>query len=279
MSSEKGLSHELQVGAHYDELDGIYRQIWGEGLHHGLWVDGVSTATEATERMTDFIGRSLRLRTGERLMDVGCGYGRMAADLAGQVGAEAAGMTISRRQWEQAVPGVDVQLGDWLENDLPDASCDAILAIESLEHMSDPGRAVAEMARVLKPGGRLVLGCWMNCDRPSDWERRFLIDPIRKDGLLFGLSDERSVRRWLDAAGLELIGTDDLSRQVERTWSNCFWRALRLAVSDGNMRSMICSDLRRNARMALTIKRIWVAYALGAMRYVVFSARRTGFEA
>ena len=265
---------EPDVASHYDRLDGLYRRIWGEGLHHGLWVDAVKTRAEAADRMTQFVGDRLELRAKERIVDVGCGYGRMMADLAERFGVEAVGMTISRKQWEQAVPGGDVRLGDWLENDLPGGEFDAVMAIESLEHMPDPKRAVSEMVRVVKPGGRLVLGCWMSCDQPRDWERRLLIEPIRRDGMLLGMADEREVRRWLREAGAELLRVDDLSRDVERTWPDCLGRVLSMAIRDGEMRRLLCADWRRNLRMGLTLKKIGIAYVLGAMRYVIFTARR-----
>jgi tocopherol O-methyltransferase len=265
---------EPDVASHYDSLDDMYRRIWGEGLHHGLWVDDVKTTSEAADRMTQFVGDRLELRAKERVLDVGCGYGRMMADLAERFGVEAMGVTISRRQWEQAVPGGEIRLGDWLQNDLPAGEFDAVMAIESLEHMPNPQRAVSEMVRVVKPGGRMVLGCWMSCDRPRDWERRYLIEPIRRDGMLMGMADEREVRRWLREAGAELLEVHDLSRDVERTWPDCLRRVLWMTIRDGEMRRLLSSDWRRNLRMGFTLNKIWAAYVVGAMRYVVFTARR-----
>ncbi|MFC7338302.1 class I SAM-dependent methyltransferase [Haloferula chungangensis] len=264
------------VAAHYDELDSIYRMIWEENLHHGLWEDGVKSRSEAAARMTEFIGDRLHLREGQRVWDVGCGFGRMMSDLVDRFGVKAGGVTISRKQWEQAASGADVRLGDWLQNDLPDGEFDAVMAVESLEHMSDPKTAVSEMLRVTKPGGRVVLACWMEGDRLRAWEKRLLIDPIRRDGMLGGMADEGRIREYLDEAGAEQLVVDDLSRQVERTWSDCLKRALRLALSDRGMQEALGSDWRRSVRMGLTLNRIWAAYVLGAIRYQVFSARRPG---
>jgi tocopherol O-methyltransferase len=260
------------VAFHYDDLDEVYQQVWGGDLHHGLWEDGVGSSAEAGKRMTRFYGERLNLQAGESLWDVGCGYGQMAADLVAKYGVEAGGTTISRRQWEQAVAGEDVRLGDWLRNDLPGDSFDAVLAVESLEHMSEPRQAVMEMARVLKPGGRLVLGCWLSGDRLAGWEQRVLVDPTCRDGLLHGLAKEKQIRGWLCAAGLELDRTDDLSRQVEKTWLDCLRRTGGAAISNPGFRHLVCADPGRSMRMAFALKRIWIAYLLGAMRYVVFSA-------
>jgi hypothetical protein len=116
----------------------------------------------------------------------------------------------------------------------------------------------------------------MVCEAPLAWEKRVLINPIRRDGLLAGMADEQAHREWLKAAGLELIRRDDLSLQVEKTWPDCLKRAYWMALTQKEVRHLFCANPRRSLSMALTLKRIWLAYALGAMRYVVFTARRLG---
>ena len=50
-----GKSYEADVATHYDELDEIYRGIWRDGLHHGLWDDDVKSREEASERLLTFL--------------------------------------------------------------------------------------------------------------------------------------------------------------------------------------------------------------------------------
>ncbi|MGB6222356.1 SAM-dependent methyltransferase [Haloferula sp.] len=270
MSGTKVDIQARQVAAHYDDLDTIYRKIWGENLHHGLWVDGVRSAAEAGRRMTDLVGENLDLRPGERLFDVGCGYGRMAADLARRFGVAAEGMTLSRKQWEQAVPGVEVSLGDWLENRLPDEHYEALVAVESLEHMADPQGALAQMARVMKPAGRAVLCCWLVVERPSWLEQHLFLNPIRRAGRLGGMTNERNLRRWIEAGGLKLMTASDLSREVAGTWSSVLWRGLMGGLRDSEYRRAALAAWRRSDLWLISI-RIRFAYHIGVLRYLILT--------
>lgn len=91
-----------EVSRHYDELDGFYRELWGEDVHHGLWRRGDEDTTEATGNLTRFVAERVGLGLGERVCDVGCGYGGPAHVFAERYGARVYGITLSRRQAERA---------------------------------------------------------------------------------------------------------------------------------------------------------------------------------
>ena len=110
--------------------------------------------------------------------DVGCGYGATARQLILDRGAAVVGFTLSQAQAAYATaqqPPVDVRVADWADNDVPDGACDAVVAIESISHMPDKSRAFAQCARVLRPGGRLVVCDWLARTRRSRWRDRRLL--------------------------------------------------------------------------------------------------------
>ena len=266
------------VASHYDGLDPFYRSLWGEHVHHGLWETGHESPLEAVAALSRHVASRAMIKSGDRVCDVGCGYGATARLLASEYGARVTGITISPKQHAAAAAagGADFVLGDWLENDFPDESFDAVIAIESTEHLPDVAKGIAEMARVLVPDGRLVICAWMAGPAPRSWERRHLLEPICREGRLVGMGNEEDYRRWISGAGLQLEATDDLSRNVSRTWPICIWRTLTGFFRDPQLRRFLLDDHERNRVFAITLLRIWIAYLTGALRYTVFTAVKAG---
>lgn len=100
-----------------------------------------------------------------RWIDVACGPGVIARAMASRVGA-VSGIDLTpamageaeRRAHEEEIGNVSFGLGDATELDLPDASFDGAITRLSLHHIPAPGRVVAEMARVVRPGGWVLVG-------------------------------------------------------------------------------------------------------------------------
>ncbi|MGH3072510.1 MAG: class I SAM-dependent methyltransferase [Gaiellaceae bacterium] len=92
----------------------------------------------------------------QRVLDVGCGPGEAAERIAA-AGIQVEAIDISERMVELTrARGVSARVGDVQELPFEDASFDAALAGWMLYHVPDVERGVAELARVLRPGGRLV---------------------------------------------------------------------------------------------------------------------------
>ena len=269
---------EADVAQHYDELDRFYLEIWGEHVHHGLWVSGDEPAETAVRQLVDLVAAEASIKPGERVCDIGAGYGAAAKQLAVDYGAQVTALTISPAQHEYArrhaparVP-LDYLLGDWLKNDLPADHFDAVYAIECASHMSDPKRFISEAARVLKPGGRLVVCAWVASEEPSPRDVKHLLEPICREGRLAHLSTAREYVELVERAGLTMVGFQDLSRNVRRTWTICLSRTLQRTISKASYLQYLFSRRATNRIFVVTMLRIWMAYRRGAIRYIVFRA-------
>ncbi|WP_439622848.1 methyltransferase domain-containing protein [Gemmata sp.] len=270
------------VADHYQELDRLYREVWGEHVHHGLWRTGRESPLQAVEQLTAFVAEQAGVRPGDRVCDIGSGYGASARLVVKWFDAAVTALTIVPAQQafaEATNPGATnprYLLRDWLENDLPAGSFDAAYAIESTEHMLDKARAFSEAFRVLKPGGRFAICAWIAAERAKPWEKRNLLEPICREGRLPGMGTETDYRELLAAAGFEVEAAADVSREVRDTWAICVRRAIGRFFTDPAGRAYLLSTASRNSIFAVTLVRIWVAYRTGAMRYLVFRARRPG---
>lgn len=166
-----------------DEWDHLRRELYGE-------------------RFTDDALREL-LPADWTVADLACGSGSVAALLAPRV-AEVIAVDLSpemleaasRRIGAAAAPGGNVDLRQGALEQLPIASatCDAALLLLALTHVEEPARAVAEMARVLKPGGRAVIVDLLRHDR-EEFRRRM---GQRRNGF-----DAAELASLLADAGLE----------------------------------------------------------------------------
>lgn len=267
------------VADHYDELDVFYREVWGEHVHHGLWRTGRESDVEAAEQLVTHAADAIGLQRGERVVDIGAGYGATARLLAHRYAADVTAFTVSRAQFDfasakPAVPAVRYLLRDWLRNDLPSASVDAAVAIESTEHMLDKAGAFAEAYRVLRTGGRLAVCAWIARDRPRRWEERHLLEPICREGRLAGMGSEIEYGALLADAGFANVRVEDLSSAVKRTWPTCVRGVGARLLRDARYRRFLFDRASRNRVFALTLLRIWAAYETGAMRYLLFVAHK-----
>ncbi|MGZ4314678.1 MAG: class I SAM-dependent methyltransferase [Gaiellaceae bacterium] len=92
-----------------------------------------------------------------KVLEVGGGEGELAERIRDELGSEVIGVDQSERMVEiQRSKGIDARDGDVQELPFADGEFDAVVAAWMLYHVSDLDRGLAEIARVLKPGGRLV---------------------------------------------------------------------------------------------------------------------------
>ena len=111
---------------------------------------------------------ALALGPGEAVLDIGSGPGFLAAEMAAEVGPSGriSGIDISetmigiaRERWAKSglATQVDFQLGDATKLPFPDATFDAVVSIQVYEYVTDLYAALAEVNRVLRPGGRVLI--------------------------------------------------------------------------------------------------------------------------
>ena len=118
--------------------------------------------------------------SGRRLLDAGCGTGEVARELA-EAGADVVALDYSAATVAAAADRDDggpvrYVTGDIAALDFPDASFDTVRCERVLQHVDDPDRAIAELVRVTRPGGRV-------CVVDTDWES------VAVDGLPADLID------------------------------------------------------------------------------------------
>lgn len=115
---------------------------------------------------------------GKRVLDAGCGKGRFARVLKERhPGCDITGFDLAEAMLRRVPPCIHRCAGTMTALPFAHAAFDAAYATESLEHAVDIDAAVAEICRVVKPGGRIVIidknaAAWGRLDTPR-WEKWF----------------------------------------------------------------------------------------------------------
>jgi len=268
------------VAAHYDQLDRYYREIWSDHVHHGYWLTGSETVEQAVEALVDLLADRLDLHPGQKLCDIGCGYGATAQYLASRHNLHVTGMTVSGAQAEQARTrvassgNVSIHQRDWLENGLAAECFDRAYAIESSEHMPDKQRFFDEAFRTLKPGGLFAVCAWLASDNPRPWQVRHLLEPICREGRLPGMGDEADYLALAQRSGFAPVSVEDLSDRVSRTWWICIGRLIKQLFTRPRDMKFLFDKAETNRVFAVTLFRLLLAYQTRAMRYCLLVFKR-----
>ena len=162
------------------------------------------TLRQDTARLwSDVLGEYLQLNSGSRVLDIGCGTGRFAIVLARDYRCRVLGLDPSPAMLARArskCPGqVHWLLGRAEELPLAGGAFDVCLASQVLHHFEDRPRAFCEIARVLRPGGRLGIRYVSHAQLSSFLDYRFFPSALSID--LARVPDPVTLSNMLRAAG------------------------------------------------------------------------------
>jgi cyclopropane-fatty-acyl-phospholipid synthase len=222
---------------HYDVSNEFYAQWLDERMVYscGYFETGDETLAEAQVRKIDHILTKIRLQPGQRLLDIGCGWGALVLRAAQKYGAQCVGVTLSKNQYELARERVraagledriDIRLQDY--RDVKDGPFDRITSVGMFEHvgLNHLGAYFGHIRKLLKPDG-WAMNHGITSTDPYDGETRhgggsFIDRYVFPQGELPHLS---TVLRTLQEGGLEAFDIENLRRHYMRTtqlWSEAF---------------------------------------------------------
>lgn len=209
----------------------------------------------------------LGLRAGERLLDIGCGFGRhtyeglrrgasvVSCDLGRDELANVASMVAGMVDKHEAPGGVAALAlqGDATRLPFPDAAFERVIASEVVEHIGDDAAAFAELARVVKPGGTLAVTvpawfaeklCWsLSADYPAP----------NSPGGHVRIYTEAQLRDRLRAAGLEPAAAHHAHALHSPYWWLRCAVGLKRPIDDNALVSsyhrLLCWDIERNPKL------------------------------
>lgn len=227
----------------------IWRQVYGP--EYPGWADPFSYVSVTELRK---FADELQVARGRCLVDVGCGRGGPGLWVAAVTGAELVGIDLDETALAAARQRADqVGLGDqasfskgsFADTGLPGGSAQAVMSVDALLFATDKRAATAELARILTPGGRLVLTSW-------DYHRQPAGRPPQ-------VADHRPL---LEQAGFDVLGyeeTEAWRERQERTGRALLAAAAELAAeSGGEVAQRRAGIAEMNATLDCIIRRVLV---------------------
>lgn len=190
----------------------------------GLPAELLSTSMLSWHGIAEVVS-ALRLTNEDTLLDLACGRGGYGIEVAHRTGSHLIGVDFSavaleqaRRSADRALPpgGHDFYGGSLTDTGLPDAAVDAVMCVDAIQFADPPLAGLAELRRVLAPGGRVVLTTWEAADSADDR----VSDRIRAVNL----------KRDLPAAGF--VDVDVRERPDWRALERAFWDEALAAPED-----------------------------------------------
>ncbi|MFI2620617.1 methyltransferase domain-containing protein [Streptomyces sp. NPDC018584] len=214
-----------EVGGFYDRFTKLtLGNAPGANLHYGYWTSPEDPATfeQAAAQLTALLIEQVRLPSAGHLLDVGCGIGGPAVQLARVTDAEVTGITVSEEQValaNQLAVGLGLgervrfEYADAMKLPYADAAFDASWLLESIIHMPSRGHVLGEVARVVRPGGRVVFTDL--CERsPLSEDERSTVDEFFRAAKMSPMVTLDSYPALIQGAGLVLDEVMDISDNV-----------------------------------------------------------------
>lgn len=248
-------------------LAGMWAAVAGGWAQHADYAD--ARGAQSTQRMLELA----EVRAGDRVLELACGPGGLGLAAAERVGpggevvltdvAEEMTAIAAARAAELGLGNVAFRLLDLERIDEPDASYDVVLCREGLMFALEPARAVGEIRRVLRPGGRVAIAVWAARER-NPW-LGLVMDvvsaqigaPVPPPGIPgpFALGDADKLRGLLDGAGLTDVRVGELSvplrsASFDEWWGRTSALAGPLSAILASMPDAAVQALRERARAA-----------------------------
>jgi cyclopropane fatty-acyl-phospholipid synthase-like methyltransferase len=250
------------IVGYYDATWLDYRMLWlnpdNLAVHFGYTDETTRSHTDALKNMNRVLADRVQLEPGERVLDAGCGVGGSSLWLAKERGVDVVGITLAARQVNKArgyaarrglTHRVQFKVADFTAMPFPDASFDVVWAVESLCHAPRKADFYQEAARVLRPGGRVVVADFLRAGRPLDTTGERLLHEWLTGWAVPDIDTPGEHTDHLAAAGFVDTRLDDVTAHtrpsLRRLYRMAYWtyplalyghvKGIRSAVQHGNV--------------------------------------------
>jgi len=227
-------THNTDPKLHYDNITKAWRFLLGDSFHFGYFDSEDQPLNQATNNLTKLMASHAKLKSSSQVLDIGCGIGDPARDLAKKYACNVTGISTSEvgielanslSKAENLDHSTQFFVRDGMCNGFDDEQFDCIWIMESSHLMPDKRAMINDAARVLRPEGKLVL-----CDiiAPTALSFTDIFRKARQFDLLsrvFGKAESIPLDEYevfLTEANLKIDHKQDISKETESSFDQWY---------------------------------------------------------
>ncbi|KAI6371867.1 Delta(24)-sterol C-methyltransferase [Pyricularia grisea] len=213
---------------YYNLVTDFYEYGWGQSFHFCTFAYG-ETFASAIKRYEYTLAHRIGIKKGMKVLDVGCGVGGPARQIAKFTGANITGITINEYQVERATRYAEMEgfelgkqlefvQGDFMSLPFEKETFDAVYSIEATVHAPKLEDVYRQVFNVLKPGGIFGLYEWVMTDDydENNLHHKEIRFGIEHGGGIANLQTSKAAIAAIKAAGFELLECEDLAQNSDR---------------------------------------------------------------
>lgn len=218
---------QRQIVDYYDNCNIDYRLIWNLdkscAMHFGYWDERVKNFSQSLERENEILAEKTKIKSTDVILDAGCGVGGSSIFLAKKFGCKVIGITLSKKQAEQATKNAERSgvannteflVMDFENTTFPDENFDVVWAIESICHANNKKKFLGGMSRILKIGGRLIIADGFAVKENYDESEKKIMQRWLSGWGVNSLETTKNFEKFLEDSRFQKISFSDITNRV-----------------------------------------------------------------
>ncbi len=223
---------------YYNQTEIHYRKFWkldkALGLHYGFWETKTKKLSDAIINLNKQLAQLGEIKPSSLVLDAGCGLGGSGFYLAKHQNCNTIGITLSQKQVDKAtllakVKGLSDKCEfiatDYLGTPFNENTFDYVLAIESFGSATDKSKFFAEMKRVLKPGGKILMADTLK-PYPFDINQAKALKTMLNGWVISDILSIDQVKKTALINGFTLKKEVDANLKVKKSVNRMYWASV-----------------------------------------------------
>ncbi len=238
-----------EIAAYYDTTEVHYERGWdlrhSLAMHYGYWDEKATTFRASLRRMNEALATFGELTQMDNILDAGCGIGGTTLFLADALGCQVTGISLSQQQVETARNHAVTknlqtltrfEQADYRATPFPDKTFDVVWALESAVYDPEKVDFFKEAYRLLRPGGRLVMGEYIKSSIPMKKRDKRIFHRWLDAWAIHDLSTLEQLTSVAKQTGFEVLKTENITSAIRKSSWRMFYGSLFLTVLSAGYR-------------------------------------------